>query len=286
MGNEFNPNLNIDDPLAEIIEAENTLREFGAASVAMEFGAEQNEAVTEDVAKAEEAHQLTEHEQLLQDRIAELEAQLASQKALNSAGTTQATITSTGVNDDCPEVIDAEPVLVEAAGVGTDPNDDDDTDAVDADDEETDTVDATVNHGGATSGEGKAASDNDADEPDWSALDNYLEGAEDGAATPTPEQPAAPTEPQVPMVTLQHHIPRASVNAWDPPREDIITVKVPKASIFPNPAQPYTVAEDAITLPDGVTGSYQVASTRPMLSENTVYVNWRLNSGTRPGVWF
>ena len=280
MGNEFNPNLNINDPLAEIIEAENTLREFGAASAAMEFGAEQNEAVTEDITKAEEAHQLTEHEQLLQDRIAELEAQLASQETLNAPGATQATITSTGVNDDCPEVIDAEPVVDDVVDAGAEVSDDDDADAVDADDDETDTVDATVNHGGTTS------SEDDANEPDWSALDNYLEGDEDGAVTPTPEQPAAPAEPQFPMVTLQHHIPRASVNAWDPPREDVFTVKVPKASIYPNPAQPYTVAEEAITLPDGVTGSYQIASTRPMLSENTVYVNWRLNSGTRPGVWF
>ena len=252
MGNEFIPNLNVADPLAEIIDAENTLREFGAASAAMEFGAEQNEAATEENAKAEEAHQLTEHEQLLQDRIAELEAQLAKQKALNSAGSTQATITSTGVNDDCPEIVDPEPLS-----------------------DETSSVDANSLDG-----------DDDSGEPDWSTLDNYLDGDEYGETAAAPDEPAAPTAPQAPMVTLQHRIPRASVNAWEPAKEDVITVKVPKANVFPNAAQPYTVAEDAIALPEGITGNYQIASTRPMLSENTVYVNWRRNTPTRPNTFF
>ena len=298
MGNAFNPNLNINDPLAEIIEAENTLREFGAASAAMEFHAEQDEGQTEEIAKAEEAHRLTEHEQLLHDRIAELEAQLASQRAASATGAAQATITSTNLNDDCSEIVEPEPVSEVADGDESESDESDsdesDSDGSDSDESDSDESDGDVldddeldddelddenRNAEEPTGEADAETTETADqeelaEPDWGILDDYL------------DQPQAPPEPTGPMVTLQHRIPRPTVNAWEPAKEDVINVKVPKAEVFPSAAQPYTVAEESISLPEGVSGNYQIASTRAMLSENTVYVNWRLNSATRPNSWF
>lgn len=285
MANDFNPNLNIGVPLAEIIDAENTLREIGAASAAMEFQAEQAEGETEKINQVEEAHRLTEHEQLLQDRIAELEAQLASQKALNSAGAAQATITSTGVKDDCPEIVDAEPVIdaepVTDEAAGEDFDNEDDIELVEAESEPEQELEPN-----------ESADDSDAiSEIDWDSLEDYLEPAsgELQEVVTEPEiiaEPQVPAEPLVPMVTLQHRIPRPAVNAWEPTKEDIIEVKVPKTSIFPNPAMPFTVAEENIELPDGIVGNYQVNSAKVMLSENTVYVNWKLNSPTRRGSFF
>ncbi|MCL1800713.1 MAG: hypothetical protein FWG25_05045 [Promicromonosporaceae bacterium] len=261
MERDFNPNLNIPDPLAEIIEAEGTLHEFGAATAAMEFQTEQRQAEIDKIAKEEEAATAAENDQLLRERIAELEAQLAAQKSANTPSisavqTAPAAVMAASATDEHPEIVDAENIS----------DDDDDLTEVNIDDDD---------------------DDNDDDEP--LPYDDFITDETDDSEVieAEPVEPLVSKEAKVPMITVEHRIPQTAGTTWAPSAvEDIIRVQVPRATVFPNPAEPYTVAESNITLPDGIVGNYRISSTRVMLSENTVYVNWRLDEPRRKSGFF